>query len=116
MADLNFLRIWLMRRLEEAALIAAQEPPYKPSMRLEMPDLDTTGEKLRYGFWSAILFLLLLSSPAWGAALGYFVFANFYDGSRAKGLGVAAGRTFTPAIVYIAIMLFGFYLILARKE
>ncbi len=116
MADLNFLRKWLMRRLAEAEQIAAQESPYKPSLQLELPPLDPTGEKPRYGFWSAIVFLSLLSSPAWGAALGYFIFANLYDGSRAKGLGVAAGMTFTPAIVYIAIMLFGFYMILSRRE
>ena len=116
MADLNFLRRWLMRRLEEAERIAAEETPYKPSLRLELPALDTHGEKYRYGFWSAILFLTLLSSPAWGAAVGYFVFANFYDGSRAKALGVAAGMTFTPAIVYISVIVFGGFLILSRKE
>ena len=116
MADMNFLRKWLMRRLAEADRIASEETPYKPTLRLELPELDTTGEKPRYGFWSAIVFLSLLTSPAWGAALGYFIFSNFYDGSRAKGLGVAAGMTFTPAIVYAVIMLFGFYMIMARKE
>ena len=116
MADLNFLRKWLMRRLAEADRIAAEETPYKPSLKLELPPLDTQGGKYRYGFWSAILFLTLLSSPAWGAAVGYFVFANLYDGSRAKALGVAAGMTFTPAILYIAIIVFGGAVVLSRRD
>ena len=116
MADLNFLRKWLMRRLAEADRIAAEETPYKPSLRLELPALDAEGDKPRYGFWSAIVFLSLLFSPAWGAALGYFVFANFYDGSRAKALGVAAGMTFTPAILYIAIIVFGGVVVLSRRD
>ena len=115
MADLNFLRNWLNRRLADAERMAAEETPYKPSLRLELPLLDTQGEKPRYGFWSAISFLSLLSSPAWGAAVGYFPFANFYDGSRAKALGVAARMTFTPALVYIATMVFGGLYILSRK-
>ena len=116
MADLNFLRKWLMRRLAEAERVASEESPYRPSLQLELPPLDTQGEKPRYGFWSAVVFLSLLFSPAWGAAVGYFVFANFYDGSRAKALGVAAGMTFTPAILYIAIMVFGGFLILSRRD
>ncbi len=48
--------------------------------------------------------------------MGHFVFANFYDGGRAKALGVVAGMTFTPAIVFFAIILFGGYIILSRKE
>lgn len=58
MADLTFLRKWLMRRLGE-------------------PDCD---------------------------------------GSRAKALGVAAGMTFTPAILYIAIIILGGVVVLSRKE
>lgn len=115
MASLSFLRKWLIRRLAEAEETAAQESPYKPTQRLELPPLDPTGEKPRYGLWSALVFLSLLSSPAWGAAVGYFVFSNFYDGARAKALGVAAGMTFTPAIVFFAILLFGGYIILSRK-
>ena len=57
MADLNFWRKWLKRRLAEADRIAAEETPYKPSLRLDLPPLGTQGEKYRYGFWSAILFL-----------------------------------------------------------
>ena len=116
MADMNFLRKWLMRRLAAAEQIAAQESHYQPSLQLELPALDTQGASPRYGFWSAIVFLSLLFSPAWGAAVGYFVFANLYDGSRAKALGVAAGITFTPAIVYLAIMVFGGLLILSRRD
>ena len=120
MANMNFFRKWLMRRLADAEEIAAQETPYKPTQRLELPPLnrtgDHTGEEPRYGLWSALVFLSLLSSPAWGAAVGYFIFSNFYDGARAKALGVAAGITFTPAIVFFAILLFGGYIILSRKE
>ena len=115
MAGMNFFRKWLMRRLADAEKIAAQETHYKPTQRLELPPLDRTGEEPRYGLWSALVFLSLLSSPAWGAAVGYFIFSNFYDGARAKALGVAAGMTFTPAIVFFAILLFGGYIILSRK-
>ena len=38
------------------------------------------------------------------------------DGSRAKALGVAAGMTFTPAILYIAIIILGGVVVLSRKE
>ena len=38
------------------------------------------------------------------------------DGSRAKALGVAAGMTFTPAILYIAIIVLGGAVVLPRRE
>ena len=113
---MNVFRRWLVRRLEESDRIASEETPYKQSLKLELPPLDETWEKPRYGFWSAMMFLALLSSPAWGAALGYFVFANFYDGGRAKALGVAAGMTFTPALMFAAIILFGLYIIWSHDE
>ena len=56
MADLSFLRKWLMRRLGEA------------------------------------------------------------DSDRAKALGVAAGMTFTPAILYIAIIVLGGVVVLSRNR
>jgi len=71
--------------------------------------LDETREKLRYGFWLALMFLALLSSPAWRLALGYIVFANFYDGSQATAMGVAARMTFTPVLMFASIILFEMY-------
>ena len=38
------------------------------------------------------------------------------DGSRAKAWGVAAGMTFTPAILYIAIIILGGVVVLSCKE
>ena len=38
------------------------------------------------------------------------------DGSRAKAWGVAGGMTFTPAILYIAIIVLGGEVVLPRRE
>ena len=38
------------------------------------------------------------------------------DGSRAKAWGVAAGMTFTPTILYIAIIILGGTVVLPRRE
>ena len=94
---MGFFRRWLVRRLEEADRIAPEETPL-------------------CGFWSAMMFLAPLSSPACGAALDYIVFANIYDGSRAKALGVAAGMNFTPALMFAAIILSGMYIIWSHEE
>jgi hypothetical protein len=102
--------------MEDAERISAEETPYKPTLRLDLPSLDAQGENPRYGFWSAVVMLALLASPAWGAAVGYFIFANFYEGSRANALGIAAGMTFTPAIVYVSIILVGGLLLLSRRD
>ena len=98
---------WLNHRLSEVNRRVVQNDFHVSSSKLELPEGDSGSKQGRQGIVSAIIFLLFLFSPAWGAALGYFVFDNFYEGGRAKALGVAAGMTFTPAIMFLGLIVFG---------
>lgn len=112
----QLFRKWLNHRLSEADRRVVQEAPRLLGNKLELPDLEAGTEQARQGILPAIIFLSIILSPAWGAALGYFVFDDFYQGGRAKALGVAAGMTFTPAIVFLGLIVFGAMSIMLRRE
>ncbi len=107
---------WLNYRLSEANRRVAQGAFHLPGGKLELPEVKAGTKQNRQGIVSSILFLAFLFSPAWGAAVGYFVFDDLYQGGRAKGLGVAAGMTFIPAIVFLGMLVLGGMSIMLRRE
>ncbi len=107
---------WLNHRLSEVNRKVVQDALPLPVRKLKLPEAEAGTKQGLQGIVSAIIFLSFLFSPAWGAALGYFVFDDFYQGGRAKGLGVAAGMTFTPAIVFLGwLVIWGMSIMLREK-
>ena len=107
---------WLNHRLSEVNRKVVQDALPLPVRKLKLPEGEAGTKQGLQGIVSAIIFLSFLFSPAWGAALGYFVFDDFYQGSRAKALGVAAGMTFTPAIVFLGLIVFGGLSVILGRE
>ncbi len=112
----QLFRKFLNHRLSEANRRVVQEAPRLPGSKLELPEWKAGTNQPQHGILSAVIFLSLIFSPAWGAALGYFLFDDFYQGDRAKALGVAAGMTFTPAIVFLGLIVFGGMSIMLGRE
>ena len=112
----RFLQKWLDYHLAEVERRLEQDVSRAPRAKLELPPLDKSSGKPRHGPLAAILFLSLLFSPAWGAVVGYLTFDRLYDHDRAGPIGLAVGMTFVPALVYIAILLFGGVLLLLRED
>ena len=108
-----FLQKWLAYRLAEVERRLEQDASRAPRAKLRLPLFDKSSAKPRYGPLAAIVFLSLLFSPAWGAFVGYFAFDRLYD---AGPTGLAIGMTFVPALVFVAIILFGGVLLLLRED
>ena len=109
----RFLQKWLAYRLAEVERRLEQDASRAPRAKLQLLPLDKSSAKPRHGPLAAIVFLSLLFSPAWGAFVGYVAFDRLYD---AGPTGLVLGMTFVPALVFIAIILFGGVLILLRED